>query len=199
MEILSVRHRHLWNRNTLQSLKVSPQDTVRSIIPENAIENLMKAHLINWFSSEISLIEPSGYGVVYSVFRGFVAKAGLIEPEEAAAQREMANLGYALPVLDFAEDQELSSKIRREICSVHGVRRVVPNVCQCNWLHSVILMPHAQNVKGFTLEQIDSFIETVADEAWKRGILWEGDYRNVASFQGKLVALDFGDPEREDW
>jgi hypothetical protein len=155
---------------------------------------------VNWDSPELQPKDAGGYSVIYSVVPGLIAKVGLIERDEVEAQRFLASMGLALPVLDFAETHETSEAVRRAVCSAHGVRPVVANRCTCHEPVAVLCMPEAHGIETFRETEIERFMVTVAAICQTQlARVWDMRVHNVASYRGRLVALDFGDPEREDW
>jgi hypothetical protein len=177
--------------------------TQRGEIVQNPVNDLLaqaKITWVNWESSELRPIDIGGYSVIYSVVPGLIAKVGLIEHGEVEAQRMLSSMGLALPVLDFAAVHETSAAVRRAVCSVHGIRPVVENTCTCHEPLGVLFMPEAQGIEGFGKKEIERFMVKVAAICYTQlGRLWDMKVQNLASYHGHLVALDFGDPEREDW
>ena len=163
---------------------------------------LQNIHLgmVNWHSPDIEQVNVGSYSVLYKLAPGLVAKVGLIEPEEAKAQEYFATLGLALPVIDYGFQVGVGEKVSRDVCSVHGIRPVVENYCSCGHSQAVLLMPEAHPPRGYTEPEIITFMDHVSDiYARLFEQTWDYTMRNVAMYQGHLVALDFGDPEREDW
>ncbi len=131
-------------------------------------------------------------------------KAGLVEPEEVAIQQQLAQRGLALPVLDYEERVVASESVRRAVCSQHGIRPVIANTCTCNETVGVLLMPQAsplpERMSAAYSQRIDLFMERVSEVCvTELGVAWDAVRKNVARFGSRLVALDFGDPDREDW
>ena len=168
--------------------------------PVNDLLSQAKIAWVNWESPELQPVAAGGYSVIYSVVPGLIAKVGLIEPGEVEAQRVLAQRGLALPVLDFIATHETSAAVRKDVCSVHGMRPVVENTCTCYQPVGVLFMPEAYGIEGFDKKEIEQFMVKVAALCYSQfDRLWDMKEQNLASYNGHLVALDFGDPEREDW
>jgi hypothetical protein len=149
---------------------------------------------IQWESAEH--INDGGYGVIFRVAPGFVAKVAdsvdRITSEEVEAQRYFALRGEALPVYDYAQSLSLPLYIRRCCCSVHGVRGIAPCTCTCASFVDALLMPEATITHDFS-GLVIAFIERIGRECRSAlGYSWEGKYANIGRYQGHLVALDFG-------
>lgn len=149
-----------------------------------------------------SKCEPAGmggYAVVYRVAPGLVAKVGRIEPEEAAAQRHFARQGLALPVFDYHADWPVPERIDRELCPLHGLRQeILPEGyhCTCGSLaHAVLLMPETDDapVDPASVEYRAFVLGFSRDCLQQLSRLWDARPANVARYQGRLVALDFGE------
>lgn len=155
---------------------------------------------INWQGPDLAKFSVSGKSVLYKPGAGLIAKVGLlIEPDEMEAQRRMAALGLALPVIDYAFQANVGMRVSRDVCSAHGIRPVTREECTCGVAHSVLLMPEAAPIRGYQRPEIERFIHRV--QAVSQRVLqrdWDGREPNVALYQGHLVALDFGTPEGED-
>lgn len=170
------------------------------MLPIDEMLQSVKISWINWESPDLELYEPGGYSIIYRVVPGLIAKVGLIEDREVQTQQYFANRGKALPVLDFKEEEETSETVRKAVCSIHGERLVVANTCTCHSPVSVLLMPQAYKPLGFSKKTIEGFMDEIADMCEKELVLtWDYKEQNVAQYQGHLVALDFGDPNRADW
>ncbi len=125
-----------------------------------------------------------------------------MEAEEL--QLRLAERGWALPVLGYAQDLQLPGSISKAFCAEHGLRELPEDMvaCCCGWPLSVLLMLEADTVirESFDALTIAEFIEQVStyciDEL---GEVWEAEERHVAVYQGHLVALDCGDPEADCW
>ena len=83
------------------------------------------------------------------------------------------------------------------------MRLVVANTCTCDLPVDVLLMHEAVPVvavKGLTDKDVQAFMELVVEVCERElDFTWDAVTRNVAVYGDRLVALDFGDPEREDW
>jgi hypothetical protein len=160
-----------------------------SVVPE----------MIDWEHARL-LSAAGAYGLIYRVAEGVVAKIGFIEPEEAAFQRLLAAAGKALPVLAYAETMCLPPKISRTFCARHG-RRLLPKdmiVCCCGMSLGVLLMPEADTAiwETFDALTIAEFLEEVSSYCFEElGHIWDAEDRNLAIYDGQLVALDFGNPD----
>jgi hypothetical protein len=140
------------------------------------------------------------YGLVYEVAPGVMAKVGFILPEEAERQGRLAERGWALPVLGYAQDLDLPRFISKAVCAEHGLRELDEDMvaCCCDAPLSVLLMPEADPAiwEHFDEAAVAAFIAQVdAYCSAELGADWDAEDRNVAVYQGRLVALDFGDPE----
>jgi hypothetical protein len=167
--------------------------------PVNDLLAQVKISWVNWESAGLRPIDVGGYGVIYSVAPGLIAKVGLIEQDEVEAQRFLASMGLALPVLDFAGAHDTSEAVRKTVCSVHGARPVVKDTCTCHEPVAVLFMPEAHGIEAFSEREIERFMVTIAAICQTQlGRLWDMRVHNVASYRGLLVALDFGDPERDN-
>jgi hypothetical protein len=158
---------------------------------------------IDWERARL-LSAAGAYGLIYRITDGLVAKVGFVEPEEAHLQQRLAVRGHALPVLGYAEDIDLPLTISRTFCARHG-RRSLPKdmiICCCGARLGVLLMPEADTAiwDHFDSLSIAEFLEEVSAycfEELERN--WDASERNLAIYQGRLVALDFGDPEANCW
>src|SRR5436190_17889364 len=143
-------------------------------------------------------IDLGGYAVVYRVGSDRIAKVGQIEPEEVEAQRYLARLNQALPVIDYAETVELPSRLHHETCPVHGLRKAFLGdgyYCTCDLSVDVLLMPLADtDLSRVSAAEIQAFRMAIA-EICERDLhrCWDDRPANVARYQGHLVALDFGE------
>lgn len=130
-----------------------------------------------------------------------------MRPNEVKRQAWFAAQNRALPVLDYLAAIFLSQDVAQECCHVHGPRKDMPQfdiwpklirtgeiTCSCDQPLSVILMPKADLPGDVSKEKLIQF-------AWGTHILCETqigfsfyDRRasNVARYQDRLVALDFG-------
>lgn len=145
------------------------------------------------------LIGMGGYGVVYEIAVGLCVKVGLITEDEAEAQRHLARLGLAVPVLDYASDMELAAIIHRECCERHGIRRDLfskdSSQCTCREELDALLMPIADvDISAWSEEVLHVFrlqIDHICEG--ELGRIWDYRPANLACYRGHLVALDFGE------
>ncbi len=153
---------------------------------------------IGWRKRRV--IGMGGYSVVYAIVTGLCVKVGQIAEDEAEAQRHLAGRGLALPVLDYASGVGLAAVIHRECCGRHGVRRDilaedgVP--CTCREALDALLMPIA-DLAVSTWDEATRFrfrlqVDQVCEKELDR--IWDNRPANLACYQGRLVALDFGEP-----
>jgi hypothetical protein len=128
-----------------------------------------------------------------------VAKVGQIEPSEVEAQRHFAGQGLALPVFDYQQQVELPPAVGREVCPVHGLRvDILPEegyTCTCGTPQAVLLMPAADDdLDGVDQAELAAFLSDFAQRCEQEvGLRWDSRALNVARYQGRLVALDFGE------
>jgi hypothetical protein len=139
-------------------------------------------------------------GVVFTVHPGIVAKvAPRILPHEASIQSTFAQEGLALPVLAYAQAQWLPPRIRQAACSLHGLRRSpFCSSCTCDLPVDVLLMPCAERIctdeEFADNDALTQLSERVGHVCWQTGqYLWDEHAGNIAVYQGRSVALDFGD------
>ncbi len=130
---------------------------------------------------------------------GVAAKIGQIEPAEVEAQRHFANRDLALPVFDYQEQVELPPAVGREACPVHGLRvDILPEegyACTCKLPQAVLLMPAADDdLDGVDQAELTAFLSDFVQRCEQElGLQWDSRALNVARYQGRLVALDFGE------
>jgi hypothetical protein len=134
-----------------------------------------------------------GFANIYRVAPGFVAKVGSVSDEEYHLQRAAAAAGLAIPPADYTAEAALPGAVSREVCPVHGKRRrIVPCGCDCacQGVVAVLLMPEA---KEPAQERITEEVDRLFDSLETAGVWWP-DPRpaNVLSYQGRVVACDFG-------
>ena len=140
-----------------------------------------------------------GFALVYRVAPGVAAKAGQVEPAEVEAQRHFAGRGLALPVFDYQEQVELPPADGREVCPVHGLRvDILPEegyTCTCGSPQAVLLMPAANDdLDDLDQAELAAFLSDFAQRCEQElGLQWDSRALNVARYQGRLVALDFGE------
>lgn len=157
-----------------------------------------KIRQIDWKRRKI--IGGGGFALVYQVAPGVVAKVGQIGQKEVEAQRHFARQQQALPVLDYQPEAELPAKVSREVCPIHGPRKkILPEdgyLCTCDSPRDVLLMPLAESIAGVSGDEIRAFLMGFSrDCEQQRGHYWDARPANVARYQGRLIALDFGEEE----
>jgi hypothetical protein len=142
------------------------------------------------------LLDGGGAGVIYRVGPGVVAKVGRVAPDEVEAQRHFARQGLAVPVLAYQAEVELPAAVSREVCPVHGSRReILPEGerCTCGEPQAVLVMPEADCVTEIPAETRRAFIMGFSRDAEEQlGLAWDARPQNMAYYQDRLVALDFG-------
>lgn len=152
---------------------------------------------IDW--DQADRIGMGGYAVVYRVGPGVVVKVGRVKPEEVEAQRYWARRLLALPVWDYRPKGPVPARIAQELCPVHGIRReILPEGAPCSCdveHHDLLLMPEADNAPVDTKSQAyRAFVMFFSRDCEQQlGHYWDARPSNVASYQGRLVALDFGE------
>jgi hypothetical protein len=138
-----------------------------------------------------------GYAVVYR-FYDLAIKVGRVSSQEVDYQRLFAARGLALPVLAFhSEPDGLPAAVRRELCPVHGVRREImpdPAPCRCAEAPAALVMPLTDANATIEPDDLRAFLIGFSREAEQLGLFWDARPSNVARYQGRLVALDFGEP-----
>lgn len=166
---------------------------------QRKVETPVSLDPIDW--EHVPLLSAAGaYGLIYRVVHGLVAKVGIIAREEADLQQHLAACGKALPVLGYAEDVSLPLTISRMFCAQHG-RRALPKdmiTCCCGMPLSVLLMPKADTAiwETFDALTIAEFLEETSSYCYEElGHVWDAEERNLAIYNGHLIALDFGDTE----
>ncbi|MCQ3980771.1 MAG: hypothetical protein DPW09_45810 [Anaerolineae bacterium] len=179
------------DRGTHQSRQPKAMQT----IPKQSVGKISQ---INWKRRKI--IGGGGFALVYQVAPGVVAKVGQIGQKEVEAQRHFARQQQALPVLDYQAEVELPARVSREVCPIHGPRKkILPEdgyLCTCNSPRSVLLMPLADSIEGVSGDEIRAFLMGFSrDCEQQRGHYWDARPANVARYQGRLIALDFGEEE----
>jgi hypothetical protein len=147
-----------------------------------------------------------GFAVVYRVAPGVAAKVGqmgAIDPNEVEAQRYFARRFLALPVWDYQAGCHLPLAVNREVCPRHGVRREIlrpGQSCACGRPLDVLLMPEADPTWVDTSSaEYRAFVMFFARDCQTQlGRAWDARPANVAYYQGRLVALDFGEERPYD-
>jgi hypothetical protein len=152
---------------------------------------------INWRRRKV--LDYGGAAVVYLV-AGVVAKVGQITVEEADAQRHFAQSGEALPVLSYVEEFPLPHVVTKECCGRHGLRKaILPEDamdCTCGEPLAVLLMPLAAPLDeaAYCSPETQQFALHIADKCrTELGRCWDDRPANIARYNGRLVALDFGE------
>ena len=165
--------------------------SILTSVPSDAIDTL------DWHAA--TFIASGCSGVVYEVLPGVVAKVSpRIATSEAGIQVLLAQEGLALPVVTYAQGVWLPLAIRRAACSPHGVRRWSGSHCTCQQAADVLLMPKASRIcTDDELEDNDELTvlaERVGRVCWSTAHhLWDCHAGNIAVYQSRYVALDFGD------
>jgi hypothetical protein len=137
-------------------------------------------------------------GVVYEIAPSIVAKvAPCIKPQEAHLQSLLAREDLALPVLGYAQRVWLPQEIRQAACSPHGIRRWTAGCCTCNHSVDILLMPRVERIgTDNELDHAEVVILRARVERLCKLIYqgtWDCHAGNLAVYQGRYVALDFGD------
>ena len=109
----------------------------------------------------------------------------------------LAQENLAVPVLGYAQGVCLPPVIRQAACSSHGVRRWTDGPCTCDQPVDVLLMPRVERIctdDEFDRAEVLILRERVKQLCWRiyRG-MWDCHAGNLAIYQGRYVALDFGD------
>jgi hypothetical protein len=158
----------------------------------------VSSEAIDWQAA--SYLASGCCGVVFAVQPGIVAKvAPRILPHEASIQSTLAQEGLALSVLAYAQAQWLPSHIRQAACSLHGLRRLsFDSSCTCHLPVDVLLMPRAERIctdeEYADTDELVALAERVGQVCWHIGqYLWDEHAGNIAVYQGRYIALDFGD------
>jgi len=157
---------------------------------------------IDWEQAKL-LSAIGAYGLIYRVAPGLVVKVGFIEPEEAELQQRLAGLGKTLPVLAYVEACDVPQIISQTFCAQHG-RRSLPKdmiICCCGSPLDVLLMPEADTAIWDHYDDltIAEFLEEIDTFCFEQGVVWDVSERNLAMYSGRLVALDWGNPEAPCW
>jgi hypothetical protein len=113
-------HEHLVRASSIHVAHREPQPSQSDIPTQSTIAT------INW-QAPLQRVNIGGFSVIYRLAPSLIAKVGLVEQEEVQAQKYMAKLGVALPVLDYNPIVKVSADISRDRCSEHGVRPVEAN------------------------------------------------------------------------
>ena len=140
-------------------------------------------------------------GVVYEVAPGIVAKvAPRLDPTEAGIQVLLAQEGLALPVLSYAQQMWLPPAIRRAACSPHGLRPWNDAPVRGPQPVDMLLMPRVERTCGDDDDELEDNDEVVVLAERVGQVCWQTAHRrwdchpgNIAVYQGRYVALDFGD------
>lgn len=171
------------------------QSKAMQTIPKKSVGKISQ---INWKRRKI--IGGGGFALVYQVAAGVVAKVGQIGQKEVEAQRHFARQQQALPILDYQAEVELPDRVSREVCPLHGPRKkILPEdgySCTCNTPQAVLLMPLAESTEGVSSDEISAFLMGFSRDCERQlGHYWDARPANVARYQGRLIALDFGEEE----
>lgn len=151
-----------------------------------------KIRRLNWKNARF--VDGGGYAAVFRIGE-FAAKVGQVDRTEAQLQRFYAKKKLALPVFDYQEEFWVPPYIRKKACPKHGPRRNIvaeQEECWCQAPLDVLLMPWANTT--LTKEQIQEIRNKIAQEQelHPEQRPWDDRADNCASYNGRLVALDFG-------
>ena len=84
-----------------------------------------------------------------------------------------------------------------------GCKRKVSRVISafgCGFSQSVLLMPEATRPIGVDEQVLETFMQEMRIVCKRElGLDWATTPRNVGVYKRRLVALDFGTPEPEEW
>jgi hypothetical protein len=153
---------------------------------------------LDWHAA--TLLGSGCCGVVSVVAPGLVAKVSpRIAPQEASIQAALAEEGVALPVLGYAQSVWLPPDIRRGVCRLHGLRRFPADAaytCTCQTPVDVLLMPRVECIctdDELSTPELSILLDRVSQVYQCRThSFWDCHAGNVALYQGRYVALDFG-------
>jgi hypothetical protein len=163
---------------------------------------------IDW--QQAQCIGNGAWGDIWCIGNGIVAKVGInIAQDEALAQQYVyERYNAALPVLGYQGAVMLPERIRSSYCPKHGhgesdERRGIfkgyyEKECSCDLPLDVLCMPRADPDYAFfawqvSIERFTRHITTICQEELQRS--WEAHEKNMAWWNGHLVALDFMDDE----
>lgn len=163
-------------------------------------ERVTNIRQINW--KQRNILDGGGYALVYEVAPGVVAKVGDIKPNEAWLQQYYAEKKQALPVLDYQLEVALPAEVNKECCPLHGLRReILPEQgysCTCGKPQAVLLMPKAELPEDLKSEEVRAFMMGFSKDCEQEfGFYWDARPKNVARYEGRWVALDFGEEFEE--
>ena len=144
-----------------------------------------------------------GFAVVYRLAPGVAAKVGRIEPAEVEAQRYFARQFLALPVWDYQAGCRVPLAVSQEVCPRHGLRReILPSgqSCACGQPLDVLVMPEADPTWVDTSSaEYRAFVMFFGRDCQTQlDRIWDARPANVTYYQGRLVALDFGEERPDD-
>ncbi len=170
------------------------QSMEREGLPSASVPAI-QVEAIDWEDRQV--LDGGGFALVYQVTPGVAAKVGNVRSDEAMAQRHFAAQGKALPVFDYEESVDLPDDVSQEVCPVHGERADIVPVgadCTCGEPQSILLMPLAEPAwEEANSPEGRAFMEGIIDECDELGRYWDDRSGNLARYQGRLVALDFGE------
>lgn len=157
---------------------------------------------INWGRKKQCLSKQGSYCCVYRIEPGLVLKLGIIDEREARRQERAGKDRIALPVLAYEEHASLVPLryVHETWANIEGYEQgEIPRHtrhCPCvQERYSGLLMPEAKALDRtrYTPEQISAFLQQVTRYCLHTlNFDWEAKVLNIAEYQGKLVALDFG-------
>lgn len=154
---------------------------------------------INW--RRRVYIDGRGFANVYRVAKGIVAKVGAVREDEAQEQIKAANLGKAIPVLEYREQVEVPAIVAREACPKHGKRKNIVACgadCTCDEAPDILLMPEAEALKGVDRAHgnLDQVVDQLSNFFDDNDVLWSDPKPdNLLRWNGEIVACDFGRPD----
>ena len=151
---------------------------------------------VDW--SQLKRIDNGSYGVVFATgaqTKTVVRLAYNMDEAEIERQNHFARQGKSIPVFDYASIVPPPEGAKL-CCPQHGVTSW-PKFCTCHLSVGAALMPRVEDLGLYgsvTDETIQNFMDSIYRECHNAfQFSWEPHERNIALFQGELVAIDFGD------
>lgn len=158
----------------------------------------------------LSVIGHGSYSVVFATgkhTRTAVKVAPKIEDDEIRRQNYFAEREMAVPVF-HVEELTAPPQITRLCCYKHGLPHLPRSWCTCHNPLTMALMPRVEPLipdwddpaiwaEEYVIDpEVLAFMRKVDQECQNMFHKpWDMAERNVGRFQGKLVALDFGQPD----